>query len=141
MRYALASDSANEVSNSNGVNLYVVRLDEPLSARDVSNFNRVNLHRLALASGFVNHVVGLVDTGLGSNALQLSFSTGLGRRAWIYLVPPTVDVRRAEAKYILPLTASVGPRFTIRGLIGAARRSGACNPIFGRRSDLLPFKF
>lgn len=56
-------------------------------------------------------------------------------------MPPTVDVRRAEAKYILPLTALVGPRFTIRGLIDTARRSGACNPIFGRRSDLLPFKF
>lgn len=55
--------------------------------------------------------------------------------------PPAVDVRRAEAKYILPLTASVGPRFTNRGLIGAARWSGACNPIFGHRSDLLPFKF
>ena len=54
-----------------------------------------------MAPGFVNHVVGLVGIGLGSNALQLSFSTELGRRAWVYLTSPTVDVRRAEAKYIL----------------------------------------
>lgn len=47
-----------------------------------------------------------------------------------------------RAKYILrPNGAGRTKRFTIRGLIGVARRSGACNPIFGRRSDLLLFKF
>lgn len=85
----------------------------------VSNFNRINLHRLALASGFVNRVVGLVGIGLGSNALQLSFSTGLGRCAWIYLAPSAVDIRRVEAKYILRpngagLTEIYDPRFDRR---------------------------
>ena len=80
------------VLNSNGVNLHGVNLVVRQIRIAFQNFNGANLYRLALASGFVNHVVGLVGIGLGRNALQLNFSTGLGRRAWIYLTSPAVDV-------------------------------------------------